>query len=336
LVPSNGAASGIDDESASPSGSEPELSIIIPCYNEEENVAGIHAAVLTEASNHAATYEIIFIDNCSTDRTRALIREICSANPCTRAIFNNRNYGQMRSPTHAIYQATGRAVIAMCADFQDPPAMIGPFVAQWRAGAQVVLGQRRSEASGRRLSFVRRLGYRVLGTFSDYPLVPGATGFGLFDRAVVDTVSRWREPEPFFRGMVVESGYRLVVVPFDRPGRAAGVTKNNLWSLVGFALSGLSGSARSLLRAPLVLCLFTGALSALLLLAVVVQSVLGPGFSPWVLITAVQVLVLTIVLLFLGMIGDQVRLIAERTRNTPLVVEEERINFPSHRRNATP
>ena len=133
----------------------PELSIIIPCYNEEENVVAIHAAVKAEACAHAGSYEIIFIDNLSSDNTRALLREICAGDPNTRAIFNNRNYGQMRSPTHAIYQATGRAVIGMCADFQDPPAMIGPFLEQWRAGAQVVLAQRRTEADAGLLTMQR-------------------------------------------------------------------------------------------------------------------------------------------------------------------------------------
>ena len=123
----------------------PELSIVIPCFNEAENVEAICAAATAEATRHAASHEIILIDNHSTDATRVLMRRLCAADPRIRAIFNNRNYGQMRSPTYGIYQAEGAAVIGMCADFQDPPAMIGELVRQWRAGAQVVLGQRRSE-----------------------------------------------------------------------------------------------------------------------------------------------------------------------------------------------
>jgi hypothetical protein len=309
----------------------PELSIVIPCYNEEENVREIHAAVKAEALLHAASHEILFIDNCSTDATRALLREICAGDPCARAIFNNRNYGQMRSPTHAIYQATGRAVIGMCADFQDPPAMIGPLMAQWRAGAQVVLGQRKSERTSGLLRLVRKAGYAFLGSISDYPLVRDATGFGLYDRAVIDTIARWNEPEPFFRGMVVESGYRLVVVPFDRPERAAGVTKNNARTLLAFALSGLSGSARSLLRAPIILSVFAGLLTLLLLAGLLVAAVLGSPSWPLILILAVQLGSFTVLLLFMGVLGDQLRLISERTRNAPLVIEEERINFPAGR-----
>lgn len=309
----------------------PELSIVIPCYNEEENVRAIHAAVSAEAQRHAASHEIIFIDNHSTDSTRAMLREICASDRRTRAIFNNRNYGQMRSPTYGIYQAEGRAVIGMCADFQDPPAMIGPFMAQWRAGAQVVLGQRRSEKTSGLLRSVRRLGYATLGRFADYPIVPDATGFGLYDRAVVDTVARWQEPEPFFRGMVVESGYRLVVLPFDRPERAAGVTKNDAGSLIAFALSGLTGSARSLLRAPILLSAWAGLLALLLFVGLIVAVMLGRESWPLFLILTVQTGVFAVLLLFIGLLGDQVRLIAERTRGTPLVIEEERINFPLER-----
>lgn len=309
----------------------PELSIVIPCYNEEENVDAIYAAVRAEAVAHAQSHEIIFIDNLSSDRTRDRLRVICAGDPNVRAIFNNRNYGQMRSPTHAIYQTTGRAVIAMCADFQDPPAMIGPLMAQWRAGAQVVLAQRRTEESAGLMTIVRNLGYRVLTSVSDYPIVRNATGFGLFDRAVLDTISRWREPEPFFRGMVIESGYRLAVLPFDRPERAAGETKNNWRTLTAFALSSLTGSARSLLRSPLYLVLPGVLIAFLLTLGGIGALVAGWSAGWWIVLLSVQFWLASLFMLFLGLIGDQIRIIAERTRNVPLVVEAERINFPSDR-----
>jgi glycosyltransferase involved in cell wall biosynthesis len=309
----------------------PELSIVIPCYNEEANVVGIHAAVKAEALAHARSHEIIFIDNLSSDRTRELLRQICAADPDTRAIFNTRNYGQMRSPTHALYQTTGSAVIGMCADFQDPPAMIGAFVAQWRAGAQIVLAQRRTEHSAGLLTVIRNLGYRMLAAVSDDPIVRNATGFGLYDRAVIDTVSQIHEPEPFFRGMVVETGYRLAIVPFDRPARAGGVTKNNWLTITAFALSALSGSARSLLRAPLYLVLPGLLITLVLVMAAIAMLVSGHATGWWLLLGAVQFALVSAIALFLGLIGDQVRLIAERTRRTPLVVEAERINFPAER-----
>lgn len=305
----------------------PELSVVIPCYNEIENVHGIVAAVTREAERHVASHEIILIDNCSTDGTRAAIRELCAADPRVRGILNNRNYGQMRSPTHGIYQASGRAVIGMCADFQDPPAMIGELVALWRGGAKIVLAQRRTERAGALLGAVRRTGYAVLGRLADYPIIPNVTGFGLFDRAVVDTLRAWNEPEPFFRGMVVESGFSIALVPFDRPERAAGETKNGIASLAAFALSGLAGSAKSLLRLPILLSVWSGVMALLLLAAGAIALLAqGPG---WAMIGwAFGIAMFATLLLFLGLIGDQVRLIAERTRGVPLVIEEARVNFP--------
>lgn len=308
----------------------PELSIVIPTFNEAENIHGIVAAVTAEAGHHAASHEIIVIDNSSTDGTREMLREICAGDPRVRAIFNNRNYGQMRSPTYGIYQAAGDAVIGMGADFQDPPAMIGEFVRQWRAGAQIVLAQRRSERTSWLLGQTRRHGYRFLARFGDTRVIPGATGFGLFDREVVRTLARWNEPEPFFRAMLVESGFRLAIVPFDRPQRVAGKSKNDFAALLSFALSGLAGSAKSLLRLPILLSFWAGAAALALFLAAVIAALLGgPGLALFA--AAIATGMFAVPLLFLGLIGEQVRLISERTRGVPLVIEAERINFPADR-----
>ncbi|KRC78129.1 glycosyltransferase family 2 protein [Sphingomonas sp. Root241] len=308
----------------------PELSIVIPCFNEQENVRAICAAVTVEAARHVRSHEIVLIDNNSTDGTRDLMRTLCAEDPRIRAILNNRNYGQMRSPTYGIYQAEGAAVIGMCADFQDPPAMIGEFVRQWRAGAQVVLGQRRSERASPLLGATRRLGYAFLRKFGDYPVIPGATGFGLYDREVIDTLAAWNEPEPFFRGMLVESGFRLAVIPVDRPERAAGTSKNDFAALASFALSGLAGSAKSLLRLPILLAFFAAGIALPLLVAATIATVTG-GSCLALFGFACGFGMFAILLLFLGLIGEQVRVLAERSRNVPLVIEAERINFPSDR-----
>jgi hypothetical protein len=153
-------------------GDRPELSLVVPCYNEQDNVRAMYEAMVAVAAPIVSSFEIIFIDNKSSDHTRELLREICGEDSRVRAIFNNRNYGQMRSPTYAIYQAKGRAVLALCCDFQDPPSLIPEMVAQWRAGAQIVLGQRRSEKTSVMLGLVRRTGYAFFKRFGDYPLFP--------------------------------------------------------------------------------------------------------------------------------------------------------------------
>lgn len=307
-----------------------ELSFAVPCYNEEANVVAMWQALTHEAEAHAASHEIIFIDNCSTDRTRELLREICAQDTRVRAIFNNRNYGQMRSPTYAIYQAEGRAVVGLCCDFQDPPALVGEFVRQWRAGAQIVLGQRRTEKSGMFLRAGRGFGYGFLKRFADYPVIPGVTGFGLYDREAVDMLASWNEPEPFLRGMAVESGFRLAVIPFDRPQRAAGETSNNFWTLLNFALSGLAGSAKALLRLPLVLSIYLGLATAVLAVVMLLRWAIV-GYSPLLTLLTVAMAMFSTLLLFIGLMSDQIRLITERLRHVPLVIEDERLNFPADR-----
>jgi len=308
----------------------PEISFVIPCYNEEANVVAMYEAVTAEAQEHARSHEIIFIDNDSSDTTRTLLRGICARDSRVRAIFNNRNYGQMRSPTYAIYQAEGEAVIAMCCDFQDPPALIGTLISQWRAGAQIALGQRRSEESSLLLGAARKGGYALLGRFADYPIISGATGFGLYARDVVDMFASWNEPEPFVRGMAMESGYRYVVVPYDRPPRMGGKSANNFWTLLNFALSGLSGSAKSLLRMPLIVSIYTGLLAGTLAVFAVART-LWMGYSPLLIAMTLMFIMFATLMFFIGLIGDQLRLLVERSRNVPLVIEEERINFPSER-----
>lgn len=307
-----------------------EISVVIPCFNEEGNVREICAEVTRNLEMHTRSHEIILIDNCSTDGTRAAMRELCANDPRIRAIFNTRNFGQMRSPTYGLYQAEGQAVIGMGADFQDPPAMIGEFVRQWREGAQIVLGQRRSEAASLALLLARHWGYRLLARIGDQSIIPGATGFGLFDRKVIDTLAAWKEPEPFFRAMVVESGFRLAVIPFDRPARMAGESKNGFAALCSFALSGLAGSAGRLLRLPIMLSPGAGAIALLFACSAVAAPLLGGPAWPFVAL-AIAFGMFAILLLFIGLIGDQVRLLTERSRNVPLVIEQERLNFPPER-----
>lgn len=305
----------------------PEVSVVIPCLNEEGNARGIYDAVNAELEKHAASFEIIFIDNNSSDRTRDILREICGSDPRVWAIFNTRNFGQMRSPTHAIYQARGRAVIGMCADFQDPPELLGEFIQRWRAGAQIVLGVRRTEEAGHLLKFARAWGYGFLERHADYPVVPGATGFGLYDRLVVDTLASWKEPEPFFRGMLIETGFGRELVSYDRPERRHGVTKNGIGELIDFATSGLAGSSKGILRRPIVWSFGFLALAGILAVCATAAAALGYTFWPWV-VMALQVALFSINFLFIGLLGEQVRAIGERTREVPLVIEQERINDP--------
>ena len=306
-----------------------EISVVVPCFNEEANVRQIHAAVREQLEAHATDWEIIFIDNASADATRSLMRELCATDGRTRAIFNTRNFGQMRSPTYGIYQANGAAVIAMSADFQDPPALIGPFIEAWRRGAKIVLGQPRAVPVGPIATAISKCGYWFLSRFGDYPVIPRVTGFGLFDRAVVRELMRWNEPEPFFRGMLVESGHAMELVPFDKPERQAGETKNNFFTLLDFALSSLSGSAKRLLRVPLYVAVLGSMLALLIFMGGLAAIFLADGLAAPMLTVAILLGLFSMLMLFIGVLGEQVRQIAERSRSVPLVIEAERIGFPA-------
>ncbi len=305
-----------------------EISAAIPCLNEAENVAAIVEAVARELEKaQVSSYEMVFIDNGSTDGTIEILKSICAADARIRLIVNNQNYGQMRSPTYGIYQTTGAAVVAISSDFQDPPELIGQFIERWRAGALIVLGVRQSEKQSLVMRVVRAVGYGFFERFGDYRVIPGATGFGLYDRRVVDTLKQWRDPEPFFRGMLVESGYKLETIPYHRPGRAGGVSKNNFGTMLSFALAGLASCSKKLLRVPLYIAALSFLTMFVTFLVAIIIAIIGR--PPWLALglSLAQGAFATICL-FLGLIGEQVRMISEMSRNTPLVIERERVNFP--------
>lgn len=307
----------------------PDISVVIPCYNEEENAEAICTAAIAELEPLGVSFDIIVIDNDSTDRTVEIVRTICAREPRVRLIVNTRNFGQMRSPVHAIYQARGRAILGLAADFQDPPALIPQLVQHWRGGADIVLGVRQSERKvGFVLRHMRRLSYWLAHRFGDYPVIPNATGFGLYDARVVDATRMLSEPEPFFRGMLIETGFKVVTLPYTRPERAAGHSKNDFFGLLDFAMSALAGSSKRLLRAPMYIGAFGALMTVLMLVGGLVAFFLGRPIAGWFIAAVVQA-EFALLFGFLGLLGDNIRIISERSRRTPLVVERERVNFPA-------
>lgn len=306
----------------------PEISVIIPCYNEEDNAAAIAQAVLEQLEKVSSSFDIIFIDNGSTDQTVSIVRDLCMRDPRIKLIVNTRNFGQLRSPTHALFQATGRAVIGIVADFQDPPELIPELVERWRNGADIVLGVSETKKMSPLFAACRRLSYSLQRRFGDYPIIPNATGFGLYDSKVVGAIATLKEPEPFFRGLLVETGYRIETIPFKRPPRIAGKSKNGFLALLDFALSALAGSSKGLLRVPLYVSFFIFCVCLLTFIGGLYSMLVGENPRMWMFATLVE-LQFGLLFLFLGLIGVQVRLISDRTRGTPLVIERERVNFPT-------
>lgn len=306
----------------------PEVSVVIPCRNEEDNAGPIARTVIELLEPVTASFDIIFIDNESSDRTVEVIRGLCQQDPRIRLIVNSRNFGQMRSPTHGIFAARGRAVIGLCADFQDPPEMLPHFIHHWREGCPIVLGVREAEKTGPILRFFRELSYKLQAAFGDYQAIPNATGFGLYDRKVVDSIKAMNEPEPFFRGLLVETGYTIKTLPYRRPERTGGKSNNNFFTLLDFALNGLAGSSKNLLRAPLYVAFFMGLLTVICLGGALFAAILGRSVQLWLLAAALEGQ-FCLLFAFLGLMGVQIKLISERTRNQALVLEKERVNFPA-------
>ena len=304
----------------------PEISVVIPCLDEEENAEAIANAVLAQLGSVTDDFEIIFIDNGSSDRTAEIVRDMCRRDARIRLIVNTRNFGQLRSPAHALFQAKGRAIIGIAADFQDPPELIPELVRRWRKGVDVVLGVSETKPHSSLYKALRKLSYDLQRRFGDYPIIPNATGFGIYDSKVIQAIGELNEPEPFVRGMLVETGYAIETISFKRPERAAGTSKNGFFSLLDFALSALAYSSKGLLRAPLYF--------SFIAMAAVVVTVLGASWSiafgqnarMW-MFAALLELQFGLLFLFLGVLGVQVRLISDRTRGTPLVIERERVNF---------
>lgn len=304
----------------------PLISVAIPCRNEEANVREITAAVAGQLEPLGVDWEIILIDNESTDRTVELARQLCAADKRIKLIVNTRNFGQMRSPTHAIFAGRGDAVIGMCADFQDPPDLLPRFIERWRAGVPIVLGVRESEKTLWWKGLFGRIYYNFVARFADVPAIPNATGFGLYDRKVVDLIESLNEPEPYYRGLLVETGHAIEVIEYARPLRRGGKSNNNFFNLVEFALSGLTSSSKKLLRLPF----FVGAVgmvgAGLFAIAALAALLIG-GPAGLLGLAALIQLNFGLMFLFLGLFGDQLRLMSERQRHFPLVVERERLNF---------
>lgn len=241
------------------------ITVMTPCFNEQENVRELHRRLQTVfAALPQYEFRHLFIDNASTDGTVAVLRELAAEDPNVQVIVNRRNFGQTRSPYHALLQAQGDAVVVMASDLQDPPELVPQFLLLWEAGNPVVLGVKRSSEERRSMFAVRGLYYRLLDSLSEVPVIPHATGFGLYDRSFIETLRNLDDPYPYVRGLVSDLGYADATVPYDQPLRTRGITKNNALTLYDIAMLGLTSHS----RLPLRLVTLSGfVLSALSLLA---------------------------------------------------------------------
>lgn len=308
-----------------------KISILIPCYNEEENVGPMSEAIITlfrdELKNY--DYELLFIDNDSQDNTRLLLREICEKNKKVKAIFNAKNFGQFNSPFHGILQTSGDCVISMVCDFQDPIELIPQYIREWENGYKIVIGIKTSSKENPLMYRLRGLYYKFIKKFSDVEQIEHFTGSGLYDRAFVEVLRDLKDPTPFLRGIVAELGFKRKEIPYEQPNRRAGKTHNTFYKLYDAAMLSITSYTKIGLR----MCTFFGILSGgasavigvvYLIWKLVCWDSFAPGMAPVLIgmffLGAIQ-------LFFIGFIGEYILSINQRVMNRPLVIEEERINF---------
>lgn len=308
-----------------------KISILIPCYNEEENVGPMSEAITAlfegELSNY--DYELVFIDNDSGDATRVKLREICSKNPHIKAIFNAKNFGQFNSPYYGILQTTGDCTIAMVCDFQDPVELIPQYIREWENGYKIVIGIKKSSKESKIMYGLRTIYYKLLNKFSGVEQIEHFTGSGLYDKDFIQVLRDLKDPTPFIRGIVAELGYKRKEIPYEQPQRRAGKSKNNFYTLYDAAMLSITSYTKFGLRLCTFIGMFCGFASAVIAIVYLIFKLIWwdrfvAGMAP-VLIG--MFFLGSLQLFFIGFIGEYISSINQRVMNRPLVVEEERINF---------
>lgn len=306
------------------------ISIISPCYNEENNIEDLYAQVVEEIGQYAEyDFEYLFIDNASTDGTVNILRSLAKKDLRIKVIINTRNFGHIRSPYWGIMQTRGAATIYLASDLQDPPKLIPEFIKHWEEGYKLVLAIKPTTSSGSIMHFFRSTYYKFLDNISEVDILKDATGFGLYDKVVLDHIREINDPYPFLRGLICELGYEVKTIPFNQPKRLNGQSKNNFYTLFDIAILGVISHSIVPIRVASMLGLLIGFLSifvAFILLAVKLffWDSLPIGYAPF----GIGIFFMFgILLFFIGIVGEYVASIHTYIQRRPIVVESERINF---------
>jgi glycosyltransferase involved in cell wall biosynthesis len=306
------------------------VTVVTGCYNEQENVRALYEALQAIFRTRPEyRFEILFIDNASQDRTASILRELAAADASVKVILNARNFGHIRSPMHALMQADGDALICMASDFQDPPAMIATFLDAWESGSKVVLAVKETSQESWLFFQLRERYYRMLARISDVQLVNQTTGFGLYDRVVIEAIRTIDDPYPYFRGLIADIGFEPARVPFTQPRRQRGISSQNWYSLYDLAFLGIVNHSKVPLRIATILGFVLACLSLCVAIGYLVYKLLfwdsfslgvAPVLIGFFLLSSVQ-------LVFIGIVGEYIGSIWTQVRHHPYVIEKERINF---------
>jgi glycosyltransferase involved in cell wall biosynthesis len=309
---------------------KPLLSIVTPCFNEEGNIEELYRRVKEIISGvKGYDFEFIVIDNHSEDSTVEKLKALAKNDPSLKIIVNTRNFGHIRSPYYGILQSQGLATIYLASDLQDPPEMIPQFIKHWEEGFKLVMATKPVAEGSVLMHMARKSYYRFLDGISNISVIKDSTGFGLYDREVLDHLRALKDPYPFLRGLISEFGYSVKTIPFSQPKRLSGITKNNFYTLYDIAMLGIVSHS----RVPIRIAAFAGLLIGLtsiimafifLILKLVYWQSFPLGIAP--LVIGIFFL-LGMLLMFIGILGEYIGSIHSYLQNRPLVIEKERINF---------
>ena len=307
------------------------ISVVVPCYNEEENVRPLADALREMFRNDLPNYayEIIFIDNDSKDTTRDIIRSMCAEDKGIKGIFNAKNFGQFNSPYYAMLQSTGDCTILMAADFQDPVEMISKYVHEWENGYKIVIGIKKSSQENKLMYWLRGCYYKLIKKLSDVEQIEQFTGFGLYDKRFIKVLRDLDDPTPFLRGIVAELGFKRKEIPYEQPKRRAGKTSNNLYRLFDAAMLSITSYTKVGLRiATIAGCGCAGISMFVALIYLVMKLIYWDRFAAGMAPLLIGMCFLgSVQLFFIGLVGEYILTINARVMKRPLVVEEERLNF---------
>lgn len=312
------------------------ISIMVPTYNEEENVVLMYEALknIFQKELKKYDYEILFIDNKSLDKTRTLIREICAKDKNVKAIFNAQNFGQFNSPYYGLISTTGDCTISVAADFQDPVEMIPKFVKEWENGYKIVIGIKNKSEESKIVYALRSLYYKMIKKFSEVEQIEHFTGFGLYDKDFIEVLKNLDDPDPYLRGIVAELGFERKEIPFTQPKRQRGKSSNNWYRLYDAAMLGITSYTKIGLRLATIVGFIISFLSVFVALIYLVLKLCNwnsfqAGIAPIIigvfLLGGMQIF-------FIGFLGEYILNINQRIMHRPLVVVEEKLNFEGEKK----
>jgi len=308
------------------------ISIITPTYNEVKNIKDLSLLIQSVCESNKINYEQIIIDNNSNDGTIEVIRDLTSKHKNIKAILNLSNYGHIRSPYYALLDSESDASIIMMSDFQSPPELIVDYYNKWKTGSKVVLGRRKIVSDNFFLKGLKSFYYNFLCKIANHKMERNITGEGLYDKSVINILKTIKDPYPYLRGLIFELGFQIDFVDFHQPLRKSGVSKNNLYTLLDLGLIGVVKHSNILLRFMIIFGFFSGFLSLLISIIFFFYKIFNwysfqLGLAPIIVgffgMASIQIMII-------GLIGEYVSTVLTYSKNLPLVIEKERINFNEH------